>query len=170
MLILNISCAKIQIFANTPKILRRKIYTGPFFIQLNPYNPLNFSVLRNFIVFFLRIPIFLRTFAPISNVEFKSERNMEEKKYHIDESKIAGDKVCEPSPVYASVASESVSHHMIDSGIEQKDEIPVLKNHFSYEGLLDSLDYCETIKDDSSKWESVDAFNERLYEEFPWLR
>ncbi len=95
---------------------------------------------------------------------------MEEKKYHIDESKIAGDKVCEPSPVYASVASESVSHHVIDSGIEQKDEIPVLKNHFSYEGLLDSLDYCETIKDDSSKWESVDAFNERLYEEFPWLR
>lgn len=123
-----------------------------------------------FYKFFLRIPIFLRTFAPISNVEFKSERNMEEKKYHIDESKIAGDKVCEPSPVYASVASESVSHHMIDSGIEQKDEIPVLKNHFSYEGLLDSLDYSETIKDDSSKWESVDAFNERLYEEFPWLR
>ena len=90
--------------------------------------------------------------------------------YHIDESKIAGDKVCEPSPVYASVASESVSHHVIDSGIEQKDEIPVLKNHFSYEGLLDSIDYCETIKDDPSKWESVDAFNERLYEEFPWLR
>lgn len=95
---------------------------------------------------------------------------MEEKKYHIDESKIAGDKVCEPSPVYASVASESVSHHVIDSEIEQKDEIPVLKNHFSYEGLLDSIDYCETIKDDSSKWESVDAFNGRLYEEFPWLR
>ena len=62
---------------------------------------------------------------------------MEEKKYHIEESKIVGDKVCEPSPVYASVASESVSHHMIDSGIEQKDEIPVLKNHFSYEGLLE---------------------------------
>ena len=82
---------------------------------------------------------------------------MEEKKYHIDESKIAGDKVCEPSPVYASVASESVSHHVIDSGIEQKDEIPVLKNHFSYEGLLDSINYCETIKDDSSKWESVIA-------------
>ena len=77
--------------------------------------------------------------------------------YHIDESKIAGDKVCEPSPVYASVASESVSHHVIDSGIEQEDEIPVLKNHFSYEGLLDSIDYCETIKDDPSKWESVIA-------------
>lgn len=77
--------------------------------------------------------------------------------YHIDESKIAGDKVCEPSPVYASVASESVSHHVIDSGIEQEDEIPVLKNHFSYEGLLDSINYCETIKDDSSKWESVIA-------------
>lgn len=164
------NAAKIQIIIDTPKILRRKKYTGSFFIQLNLHNPLNFSVLRNFIVFFLRIPIFLRTFAPISNVEFKSERNMEEKKYHIDESKIAGDKVCEPSPAYASVASESVSHHVIDSGIEQEDEIPVLKNHFSYEGLLDSIDYCETIKDDPSKWESVDAFNERLYEEFPWLR
>ena len=53
---------------------------------------------------------------------------MEEKKYHIDESKIVGDKVCEPSPAFAS---ESVSHHVIDSGIEQEDEIPVLKNHFS---------------------------------------
>ena len=27
---------------------------------------------------------------------------MEEKKYHIDESKVAGDKVCEPSPAYRS--------------------------------------------------------------------
>ena len=60
---------KIQIIIDTPKILRRKKYTGSFFIQLNPHNPLNFSVLRNFIVFFLRIPIFLRIFAPISNVE-----------------------------------------------------------------------------------------------------
>ena len=56
---------------------------------------------------------------------------MEEKKYHIEESKIAGDKVCEPSPAYASVASESVSHHVIDSGIEQKDEIPVSYTHLT---------------------------------------
>ncbi|MBL1008138.1 MAG: hypothetical protein JJO71_31420 [Escherichia coli] len=32
---------------------------------------------------------------------------MEEKKYHIDEFKIAGDKVCEPSPAYRSAASAS---------------------------------------------------------------
>ena len=32
---------------------------------------------------------------------------MEEKKYHIDESKIAGDKVCEPSPACRSAASAS---------------------------------------------------------------
>ena len=38
---------------------------------------------------------------------FKSERIMEEKKYHIEESKIAGDKVCEPSPAYRSAASSS---------------------------------------------------------------
>ena len=30
---------------------------------------------------------------------------MEENKYHIDESKVAGDKVCEPSPAYRSAAS-----------------------------------------------------------------
>ena len=32
---------------------------------------------------------------------------MEEKKYHIEESKIVGDKVCEPSPAYRSAASAS---------------------------------------------------------------
>ena len=32
---------------------------------------------------------------------------MEERKYHIDESKVAGDKVCEPSPAYRSAASAS---------------------------------------------------------------
>ena len=30
---------------------------------------------------------------------------MEERKYHIDESEVAGDKVCEPSPAYRSAAS-----------------------------------------------------------------
>lgn len=34
---------------------------------------------------------------------------MEEKKYHIEESKIAGDKVCEPSPAYRSAASSASS-------------------------------------------------------------
>ena len=44
-------------------IKKKKFILGRFFIQLNQYNPLNFSILFNFIVFFLRIPIFLRTFA-----------------------------------------------------------------------------------------------------------
>ena len=34
---------------------------------------------------------------------------MEERKYHIDESKVAGDKVCEPSPAYRSTASAASS-------------------------------------------------------------
>lgn len=41
---------------------------------------------------------------------------------------------------------------------------------FSYEGLMESITYCESIKDDPSKWESVDDFNLRLYKEFPWLK
>lgn len=32
---------------------------------------------------------------------------MEEKKYHIEESKVAGDKVCEPSPAYRSATPVS---------------------------------------------------------------
>ena len=34
---------------------------------------------------------------------------MEEKKYHIDESEIAGDKVCQPTPAYRSAASSASS-------------------------------------------------------------
>ena len=34
---------------------------------------------------------------------------MEEKKYYIDESKVAGDKVCEPSLAYRSAASLAAS-------------------------------------------------------------
>ena len=34
---------------------------------------------------------------------------MEERKCHIEESKIAGDKVCEPSPAYRSAASSALS-------------------------------------------------------------
>lgn len=34
---------------------------------------------------------------------------MEEKKYHVEESKIAGDKVCEPSPANRSLASSASS-------------------------------------------------------------
>ena len=34
---------------------------------------------------------------------------MEEKKYHIEESEIAGDKVCEPSPACCSTASSASS-------------------------------------------------------------
>lgn len=34
---------------------------------------------------------------------------MEEKKYHIEESKIVGDKICEPSPAYRSAASSASS-------------------------------------------------------------
>ena len=34
---------------------------------------------------------------------------MEEKKYHIEDSEIAGVKVCEPSPAYRSAASSALS-------------------------------------------------------------
>ena len=42
---------------------------------------------------------------------------MEEKKYHIEESKIAGDKVCEPSSACRSMAS-SVSSVLWDEAYD----------------------------------------------------
>ena len=41
---------------------------------------------------------------------------------------------------------------------------------FTYEGLMESIIYCESIKDAPTQWESVDDFNCRLYKEFPWLK
>jgi len=40
---------------------------------------------------------------------------MEEKKYHIEESEIAGDKACEPSPAYRSMASSASSVSSVSS-------------------------------------------------------
>lgn len=93
---------------------------------------------------------------------------MKENKYQIDESKLSGDMVAEPVAAYRDAVAEPLRKTSTMDWDE--DEIPVLENHFSYESLLDSLEYCEAIKNDASKWESVESFNERLYEEFPWLR
>ena len=48
---------------------RRRLAFLVFTWEDNPYNPLNFSVLCHFLQIFFRVPIFLRIFAPISNVE-----------------------------------------------------------------------------------------------------
>ena len=67
---------------------------------------------------------------------------MEEKKYHIDESKVAGDKVCEPSPAYRSAASASsvswddaydTDSYPMGRSLEQVME--------HCESILDKLDY-----------------------------
>lgn len=52
----------------------------------------------------------------------------------------------------------------VDDG-NSLDEIPVLGNHWSWEGLMETLGYCKTIVDDPTKWEDNDVFMARLYEE-----
>ena len=47
---------------------------------------------------------------------------MEEKKYHIEELKIAGDKVCEPSPAYHSEHHQLHRYH----GMRLTTLIPIL--------------------------------------------
>lgn len=67
---------------------------------------------------------------------------MEEKKYHIEESKMAGDKVCEPSPAYRSIASStsSVSSVSWDEAYDA-DSYPMGRS------LEQVMEHCESILD-----------------------
>lgn len=67
---------------------------------------------------------------------------MEEKKYHIEESKIVGDKVWEPSPAYRSMASSasSVSSVSWDEAYDT-DSYPMGRS------LEQVMEHCESILD-----------------------
>jgi len=67
---------------------------------------------------------------------------MEEKKYHIEESEIVGDKVCEPSPAYRSMASSasSVSSVLWDEAYDT-DSYPMGRS------LEQVMEHCESIFD-----------------------
>ena len=67
---------------------------------------------------------------------------MEEKKYHIEESEIVGDKVCEPSPAYRSMASSasSVSSVSWDDAYDT-DSYPMGRS------LEQVMEHCESIFD-----------------------
>ena len=81
--------------------------------------------------------------------------------------------VCEPTPTYRAAVAEREVCPMYGDGVddeEELDEIPEIGDHWSWERLMESIEYCKTIADDPTKWEPYDDFKERLYEEFPWLR
>jgi hypothetical protein len=82
---------------------------------------------------------------------------MEEKKYHIEESKIAGDKVCEPSPAYRSAAS-SVSSVSWDEAYDT-DSYPMGRS------LEQVMDHCESILDkldDSNYGEPISVLDAEI--------
>ena len=64
---------------------------------------------------------------------------MEEKKYHIEESKIAGDKVCEPSSAYRSAASSALSVSWDEA--YDTDSYPMGRS------LEQVMEHCESILD-----------------------
>lgn len=81
--------------------------------------------------------------------------------------------VAETTPTHrVSVMEHAMSMPM--SGFENHeevlDEIPELGNHFSWESLMESIEYCKKNADDPTKWEPYDDFKERLYQDFPWLK
>ena len=83
---------------------------------------------------------------------------MEEKKYHIDESKIAGDKVCEPSPAYRSAASasdvsepmmaySSLHHAEMEKEGDEWDEVYNTDSYPMGRSLEQVMEHCESILD-----------------------
>ena len=82
---------------------------------------------------------------------------MEEKKYHIEESKIAGDKVCEPSPAYRSAAS-SASSVSWDEAYDT-DSYPMGRS------LEQVMEHCESILDkldDSNYGEPISVLDAEI--------
>ena len=82
---------------------------------------------------------------------------MEEKKYHIEESKIAGDKVCEPLPAYRSMVS-SVSSALWDEAYDT-DSYPMGRS------LEQVMEHCAEIDkhlDDPNYGHPVDDLIARL--------
>ena len=86
---------------------------------------------------------------------------MEEKKYHIDESKIAEDKVCVPAPAYrsaASAASVSWDEAYDTDSYPMGRSLEQVMEHG--ESILDQLD-------DPDYWISIDEFEEQMRKAIP---
>ena len=85
---------------------------------------------------------------------------MEEKKYHIEESKIAGDKVCEPSPAYRSAASSALSVSSVSwDEAYDTDSYPMGRS------LEQVMEHCESILDkldDSNYGEPISVLDAEI--------
>ena len=85
---------------------------------------------------------------------------MEEKKYHIEESEIVGDKVCEPSPAYRSMASSAPSVSSVSW-----DEAYDTDSYAMGRSLEQVMEHCAEIDkhlDDPNYGHSVDDLIARL--------
>ena len=93
---------------------------------------------------------------------------MEEKKYHIEESKIAGDKVCEPSPAYRSMASSTSSVSSVSS--VSWDEAYDTDSYPMGRSLEQVMEHCAEVEkylDDPDHWISIDEFEAQMRKAIP---
>ena len=90
---------------------------------------------------------------------------MEEKKYHIEESKIAGDKVCEPSPAYRSMASSASSASSVSW--DEAYDIDSYPMGRSLEQVMEHCAEVENYLDDPDHWISIDEFEEQMRKAIP---
>ena len=90
---------------------------------------------------------------------------MEEKKYHIEESEIVGDKVCEPSPAYRSMASSASSVPSVAwEEAYDTDSDPMGR---SLEQVMEHCAEVEKYLDDPDHWISIDEFEAQMRKAIP---
>ena len=90
---------------------------------------------------------------------------MKEKKYHIEESEIAGDKVCEPSPTHRLAASSASSASSVSwDEAYDTDSYPMGR---SLEQVMEHCAEVEKFLDDPDHWISIDEFEAQMRKAIP---
>ena len=90
---------------------------------------------------------------------------MKEKKYHIEESEIAGDKVCEPSPTHRLAASSASSASSVSwDEAYDTDSYPMGR---SLEQVMEHCAEVEKYLDDPDHLISIDEFEAQMRKAIP---
>lgn len=93
---------------------------------------------------------------------------MEEKKYHFEEQEGEG-MACEPTPTYRSAVAEPMGYQtpIFYEDEYDSDSIPLGR---SLEEVREHCSHFEEECHDSSKWMTVDEFNQQIHQRHPWWK
>ena len=93
---------------------------------------------------------------------------MKEKKYHFEEQEGEG-MACEPTPTYRSAVAGPMGYQtpIFYEDEYDSDSIPLGR---SLEEVREHCLHFEEERHDSSKWMTVDEFNQQIHQRHPWWK